>query len=99
MLPARRGWLEEDHEVVLIFDNGPVPPRTNRILDMAFSDAARRVEAACHNHTVGTHSLPDLLHELKRRGYHIVHVLPATPEGPKTATEPSQCGGPTCGPS
>jgi hypothetical protein len=35
-------------------------------------------------------ALPELLHELKRRGYHIVHVLPATPERPKTATEPSQ---------
>jgi hypothetical protein len=27
---------------------------------------------------------------LKRRGYHIVHVTPATPERPKTVTEPSQ---------
>ena len=35
-------------------------------------------------------ALPDLLHELKRRGYHIVHVTPATPERPKTVTEPSQ---------
>ena len=35
-------------------------------------------------------ALPDLLHELKRRGYHIVHVLPATPERPKTTTEPSE---------
>jgi hypothetical protein len=35
-------------------------------------------------------ALPELLHEFKRRGYHIVHVLPATPERPKTATEPSQ---------
>jgi hypothetical protein len=35
-------------------------------------------------------ALPNLLHELKRRGYHIVHVTPATPERPKTVTEPSQ---------
>jgi peptidoglycan-N-acetylglucosamine deacetylase len=35
-------------------------------------------------------ALPELLHELKRRGYHIVHVMPATPERPKTATKPSQ---------
>jgi hypothetical protein len=35
-------------------------------------------------------ALPNLLRELKRRGYHIVHVLPATPERPKTATEPSE---------
>ena len=31
-----------------------------------------------------------MLHELKRRGYRIVHVTPATPERPKTVTEPSQ---------
>jgi len=202
----------QDHEVVLTFDDGPLPPRTNRILDilagecvkatffmvgrmaLTYPDVARRVEAA--GHTVGTHSqnhplrldkmslinaereinegiasvtaalgeppapflripglartnaidrylasqnlltwsadfpaddwtrispaqvytralqrieangkgilllhdiqartveaLPDLLHELKRRGYHIVHVTPATPERPKTVTEPSQ---------
>jgi len=35
-------------------------------------------------------ALPMLLKELKRRGYHIVHVAPATAEQPKTATEPSQ---------
>ena len=202
----------QDHEVVLTFDDGPLPPRTNHILDilasecvkatffmvgrmaLTYPDVARRVEAA--GHTVGTHSqnhplrldkmslinaereinegiasvtaalgepptpflripglartnaidhylasqnlltwsadfpaddwtrispaqvytralqrieangkgilllhdiqartveaLPDLLHELKRRGYHIVHVLPATPERPKTTTEPSE---------
>src|SRR6516225_10749296 len=202
----------QDHEVVLTFDDGPLPPRTNRILDilasecvkatffmvgrmaLTYPDVARRVEAA--GHTVGTHSqnhplrldkmpfinaereinegiasvtaalgeppapflripglartnaidrylasqnlltwsadfpaddwtrispaqvytralqrieangkgilllhdiqartveaLPDLLHELKRRGYHIVHVTPATPGRPKTVTEPSQ---------
>jgi peptidoglycan/xylan/chitin deacetylase (PgdA/CDA1 family) len=202
----------QDHEVVLTFDDGPLPPRTNHILDilasecvkatffmvgrmaLTYPDVARSVEAA--GHTVGTHTqnhplrldkmplinaereinegitsvtaalgeppapflripglartnaidhylasqnlltwsadfpaddwtrispaqvytralqrieangkgilllhdiqaktveaLPDLLHELKRRGYHIVHVLPATPERPKTATEPSE---------
>jgi peptidoglycan-N-acetylglucosamine deacetylase len=35
-------------------------------------------------------ALPTLLHELKRRGYRIVHVVPATAEEPKTATLPSQ---------
>jgi hypothetical protein len=30
------------------------------------------------------------LHELKVRGYHIVHVVPATPERPATPTEPEQ---------
>jgi peptidoglycan-N-acetylglucosamine deacetylase len=202
----------EDHEVVLTFDDGPLPPRTNHILDIlahecakatffmvgqmatTYPDVARKVLAA--GHTVGTHSqnhplrlhkmplakaeqeidqgivsvtaalgeptapffripglartnaidqylasenlmtwsadfpaddwtkispaqvysralqrieangkgilllhdiqaktveaLPALLHELKRRGYHIVHVVPATPDRPKTATAPSQ---------
>jgi peptidoglycan/xylan/chitin deacetylase (PgdA/CDA1 family) len=35
-------------------------------------------------------ALPALLHELKRRGYRIVHVVPATPDLPKTATLASQ---------
>jgi peptidoglycan-N-acetylglucosamine deacetylase len=202
----------EDHEVVLTFDDGPLPPKTNHILDIlakdcvkatffmvgkmatTYPDVARKVEAA--GHTIGTHSqthplklhkvalakaeeefnggiasvtsvlghspspfiripglartnaidqylgsqklmtwsadfpaddwtkisptqvytralqrieaygkgilllhdiqprtveaLPTLLHELKRRGYHIVHVVPATPDMPKTATLPSE---------
>jgi peptidoglycan-N-acetylglucosamine deacetylase len=35
-------------------------------------------------------ALPLILSELKRRGYRIVHVVPATPEQPKTATDPRQ---------
>jgi hypothetical protein len=31
-----------------------------------------------------------LLRELKRRGYHIVHVVPVMADRPKTATVPSQ---------
>src|SRR5262249_8739911 len=34
--------------------------------------------------------LPKLLNELKRRGYRIVHVVPATPDLPKTPTTPDQ---------
>ncbi len=34
--------------------------------------------------------LPKLLAELKRRGYHVVHVVPATADLPKTATTPDQ---------
>ena len=33
-------------------------------------------------------ALPVLLTELKARGYRIVHVVPASPEQPKTPTEP-----------
>lgn len=35
-------------------------------------------------------ALPALLRELKQRGYRIVHVEPATPDRPKTATLPAQ---------
>jgi peptidoglycan/xylan/chitin deacetylase (PgdA/CDA1 family) len=32
--------------------------------------------------------LPQLLRELKARGFHVVHVVPAGPDRPKTVTEP-----------
>ena len=35
-------------------------------------------------------ALPRILHELKVRGYRIVHVVPATPDRPATPTEPQQ---------
>jgi peptidoglycan-N-acetylglucosamine deacetylase len=35
-------------------------------------------------------ALPEILHELKVRGFKIVHVVPATPDRPKTVTEPEQ---------
>ncbi len=35
-------------------------------------------------------ALPRILHELKARGYRIVHVVPATPQLPATPTEPAQ---------
>lgn len=35
-------------------------------------------------------ALPVILRELKARGYRIVHVVPATPERPKTVTDPAQ---------
>jgi peptidoglycan-N-acetylglucosamine deacetylase len=35
-------------------------------------------------------ALPRIIHELKARGYRIVHVVPATPDLPKTPTEPQQ---------
>jgi len=35
-------------------------------------------------------ALPIILGELKARGYKVVHVLPATPDRPKTVTEPEQ---------
>jgi len=41
-----------------------------------------------HERTVD--ALPGLLRELKARGYRIVHVVPATPDRPKTPTEAAQ---------
>ena len=35
-------------------------------------------------------ALPGILRDLKARGYRIVHVVPATPELPRTPTEPQQ---------
>jgi peptidoglycan-N-acetylglucosamine deacetylase len=35
-------------------------------------------------------ALPEILRELKARGFKIVHVVPAGPERPKTVTEPAQ---------
>src|SRR5882672_8900777 len=35
-------------------------------------------------------ALPRILHELKARGYRIVHVVPASPDRPATPTEPQQ---------
>jgi peptidoglycan-N-acetylglucosamine deacetylase len=37
-------------------------------------------------HPATVKALPVLLHELKARGYHIVHVVPASPERPETVT-------------
>jgi peptidoglycan/xylan/chitin deacetylase (PgdA/CDA1 family) len=66
---------------------------SSRVYDLAM----RRLEAKgkgilllhdIHARTVA--ALPKILHELKARGYRIVHVVPATPELPKTPTEPQQ---------
>ena len=46
-----------------------------------YSRALQRIEAK---------TLPYLLRELKRRGYRVVHVVSATPDRPKTATDPDQ---------
>src|SRR5262249_33393903 len=35
-------------------------------------------------------ALPEILHELKARGFKIVHVVPATPDRPKTVTQPQR---------
>jgi peptidoglycan/xylan/chitin deacetylase (PgdA/CDA1 family) len=62
-----------------------------------YARALQRIEAA-HKGILLLHdiqprtveALPGLLRELKRRGYKIVHVVPATAEHPKTVTDPGQ---------
>jgi peptidoglycan/xylan/chitin deacetylase (PgdA/CDA1 family) len=62
-----------------------------------YSRALQRIEAA-HKGILLLHDiqprtvemLPGLLRELKRRGFKIVHVVPATAEHPKTVTDPGQ---------
>src|SRR5262249_40803259 len=62
-----------------------------------YSRALQRIEAdrkgilLLHDIQVKTvEALPYLLRELKRRGYRVVHVVSATPDLPKTATDPGQ---------
>jgi hypothetical protein len=62
-----------------------------------YSRALQRIEAdhkgilLLHDiQTKTVEALPYLLRELKRRGYRVVHVVPATPDHPKTATDPGQ---------
>jgi peptidoglycan/xylan/chitin deacetylase (PgdA/CDA1 family) len=62
-----------------------------------YSRALQRIEAA-HKGILLLHdiqaktveALPYLLRELKKRGYKIVQVVPATADRPKTATDPGQ---------
>jgi peptidoglycan-N-acetylglucosamine deacetylase len=62
-----------------------------------YSRALQRIEAAHKGilllHDIQTktvEALPYLLRELKKRGYKIVQVVPATADRPKTVTDPSQ---------
>ena len=62
-----------------------------------YSRALQRIEASrkgillLHDIQAKTvEALPYLLRELKRRGYRVVHVIPANPDHPKTATDPGQ---------
>jgi peptidoglycan/xylan/chitin deacetylase (PgdA/CDA1 family) len=70
---------------------------TNISAAQVYARALRRIEAngkgilLLHDIQARTaEALPRLLRELKHRGYHIVHVVPATRGLPKTATVPSQ---------
>src|SRR3954451_16346771 len=62
-----------------------------------YETAIRRLEAKGQGIPLRQHiqartvaALPRILQELKARGYRIVHVVPATPDRPKTPTEPRE---------
>ena len=64
-----------------------------RVYDLAMQRLAAKGKGILLLHDIQPRTvaaLPAILRELKRRGYRIVHVVPATPELPATATDPSQ---------
>ena len=64
-----------------------------RVYDLAMSRLEAKGKGILLLHDIQGRTvaaLPKILHELKARGYRIVHVVPATPELPKTPTEPRQ---------
>ena len=67
------------------------PPQ--RVYDLAIQRLEAKGKGILLLHDIQARTvaaLPRILHELKARGYRIVHVVPATPERPATPTEPQQ---------
>jgi peptidoglycan-N-acetylglucosamine deacetylase len=65
----------------------------SRVYDLAIKRLEARGKGILLLHDIQARTvaaLPRILHELKVRGYHIVHVEPATAERPATPTEPEQ---------
>jgi peptidoglycan/xylan/chitin deacetylase (PgdA/CDA1 family) len=65
----------------------------SRVYDLAISRIEAKGKGILLLHDIQARTiaaLPRILNELKARGYHIVHVVPATPELPATPTEPQQ---------
>src|SRR6202021_480278 len=66
---------------------------SSRVYDLAISRIEAKGKGILLLHDIQARTvaaLPRILNELKARGYHIVHVVPATPELPATPTEPQQ---------
>src|ERR1700716_944310 len=66
---------------------------SSRVYDLAMKRLEAKGKGILLLHDIQARTvaaLPKILHELKVRGYRIVHVVPATPELPKTPTEPQQ---------
>ncbi len=66
---------------------------SSRVYDLAIKRLEAKGKGILLLHDIQARTvaaLPRILNELKVRGYHIVHVVPATPERLATATEPEQ---------
>jgi peptidoglycan/xylan/chitin deacetylase (PgdA/CDA1 family) len=66
---------------------------SSRVYDLAMKRLETRGKGILLLHDIQARTvaaLPRILNELKMRGYHVVHVVPATAERPATATEPEQ---------
>jgi hypothetical protein len=65
----------------------------NRVYELAMQRLEKKGKGILLLHDIQPRTvaaLPRILHEMKARGYRIVHVVPATPERPATPTEPQQ---------
>src|SRR6201991_1758940 len=66
---------------------------SQRVYDLAIQRIEARGKGVLLLHDIQPRTvaaLPRILATLKARGYHIVHVVPATPDRPATPTEPQQ---------
>ena len=66
---------------------------SSRVYDLAIKRLEEKGKGILLLHDIQARTvaaLPQILSELKARGYRIVHVVPATPDRPATPTEPQQ---------
>src|SRR3954470_4790696 len=66
---------------------------SSRVFDLAIKRLEERGKGILLLHDIQARTvaaLPRILNELKLRGYHIVHVVPATPQNPATPTDLKQ---------
>ena len=69
------------------------PVSSKRVYDLALQRLAAKGKGILLLHDIQPRTvaaLPKILHDLKTRGYRIVHVVPASADNPATATDPQQ---------
>lgn len=69
------------------------PVSSKRVYDLALQRLAAKGKGILLLHDIQPRTvaaLPKILHDLKTRGYRIVHVVPANADNPTTATDPQQ---------